>query len=296
VLVAGVELGGTKCVCLLAGGPDDVRAEVRLPTRDPASTLAEVASVLSDWNVRSELDAIGVASFGPIDLDPASHTWGRLLATPKAGWSGVDVVAPLREFGIDIALDTDVNGAALAEGRWGAARDLENFVYVTVGTGIGVGTIVHGRPIHGVGHSEAGHLRVGRLPGDAWPGACPFHGDCVEGLGSGPAFAARVGRPVESLGADDPAWDGVVHALGAMLHDLVLTTAPQRILVGGGIAIGQPHLLPRLRSALVANLAGYAHGARVAADVDHYLTTPALGLRAGPLGAVALAVDAALRR
>ena len=146
-----------------------------------------------------------------------------------------------------IVLDTDVNAAALAEGRWGAAHGFDHYVYVTVGTGIGVGTIVHGRPVRGAGHSEAGHLRVARIAGDLFPGSCSFHGDCVEGLASGPAIAARAGRPAESLDADDPAWSMAAHALGGLLHNLTLTVAPSRILVGGGVASGQPQLLTLVR-------------------------------------------------
>jgi fructokinase len=296
VLVAGVELGGTKCVCVVADGTPVVREETRIETRDPTATLAEIATVLGQWRETLPIRAVGVASFGPLDLDAASPRYGHMLATPKPGWSGVDVLGALR-IGPDVpvALDTDVNGAALAEGRWGAARGLDHYVYVTVGTGIGVGSIVHGRAIRGAGHSEAGHLRVPRLAGDDWPGVCPFHGDCVEGLASGPAIAARAGRPAETLTADDSAWTPVVHALAAMLHNLVLTTAPRRIVLGGGIVTGQPHLLPRLRRTLAESLAGYAHAALVLQDADRYVTTPALGERAGPLGAVALGVDAARR-
>lgn len=295
MLVAGVELGGTKCVCLLAGGPDDLRAEVRIETRDPASTLAAAACALADWQTEAPLAGIGIASFGPLDLAAGSRTYGQLVSTPKPGWTGTDVVAPFRAVGVPLELDTDVNGAALAEGRWGAAQGCDHFIYVTVGTGIGAGTIVHGRPIRGAGHSEAGHLRVGRQPGDTWPGACPFHGDCVEGLASGPAIEACAGRSPATLGHDDPVWTTVAHTLGGLLHNLVLTVAPQRIVIGGGIVDGQPQLLPLVRHALVASLGGYAHGARVADDVDRFVVAPALGRRAGPLGAVALGLQAAER-
>lgn len=292
MLVAGVELGGTKCVCIRATGPADVRDEVRVDTGDPLGTLARISDTLARWHAAEPLAAVGVASFGPLDLDPAAATYGRLRRTPKRGWSGVDLLAPLRDLGVPVALDTDVNAAALAEGRWGGARGLDHYVYVTVGTGIGVGTVVHGRPIRGLAHSEAGHLRVPRLAGSrGGPGTCPFHGDCVEGLASGPAIAAQAGRAPELLAEDDPAWDVASHALAGMLHDLVLTVAPQRILLGGGIADGQPHLLPRLRALLLQSLAGYAHGEVVARDVERFLAAPELGSRTGPLGAIALALD-----
>lgn len=292
LLFAGVELGGTKCVCLLASGPDDIREEVRIDTTSPGETLAAIRSVLARWHARDGFAALGVASFGPLALDPAGPDYGCIVNTSKAGWSGADVLAPLREFGAPLGFDTDVNGAALAEGRWGGASGLESYAYITVGTGVGVGTVVRGRTVRGLGHSEAGHLRIPRMAGAAWAGVCPFHGDCVEGLASGPAIQARSGRPGRDLEPGDPAWDEPVHALGALLHNLVLTTAPQRILIGGGVVAGQPFLLPRLRTALVESLQGYGAAPDIAAAIDAFVVAPAFGDRAGPLGAIALAVDA----
>lgn len=287
-LIAGVELGGTKCVCVLASGPDAVREEVRLPTTTPGETLGAIRAVLERWKADEGFAALGIASFGPLELDDRSPRYGQVVATPKPGWSGADLTALAHGLDVPTAIDTDVNGAAFAEGRWGAARGLRSFAYVTVGTGIGVGTVIEGRTVRGLGHSEAGHLRIGRLPGDDWPGVCPYHGDCVEGLASGPAVRARAGRPGHELSPDDPAWEMVVHALGAMLHNLVLTTAPERVLVGGGVAGGQAWIFPRLRRALVESLAGYATADRIEADIEAFVQPPALGGRAGPLGAIAL--------
>jgi len=289
-LIAGVELGGTKTICLLASGPDDIREQIRIPTTTPQATLAALRAVLEGWRTGPGFAAVGVAGFGPLELDPDRPDHGRIVSTPKPGWSGADVLGLAAGLGVPAALDTDVNGAALAEGRWGAAQGLESWIYVTVGTGVGVGSVVSGRPIRGLGHSEAGHLRTPRLAGDGWPGACPWHGDCVEGLASGAAIRARTGRAAETLPPDDPVWDGVVHALAGMLHNLTLTTAPQRILLGGGIGLGQPQLLPRLRPALTASLAGYGATARI--DPDLFLQPPGLGDRAGPLGAIAIGMDA----
>ncbi|WP_292066515.1 ROK family protein [Brevundimonas sp. UBA7664] len=288
-LVAGVELGGTKVVCLLASGPGDIREHVRIPTTTPEVTLAGIAAVLERWRSGPGFAALGVASFGPLELDDRSPRFGQIIATPKPGWTGCALTALGEGLAVPLAIDTDVNGAALAEGRWGAARGLRSYAYVTVGTGIGVGSIVDGRSVRGLGHSEAGHLRVGRLKGDDWPGVCPYHGDCVEGLASGPAVAARAGRPGDALDPDDPAWTMVVHALGGLLHNLVLTTAPERILIGGGVADGQGWLFPRLRAALVDSLAGYATADRIAADLEAFVQPPGLGALAGPLGAIALA-------
>lgn len=291
-LVAGVELGGAKCICILASSPRDVREEVRLPTTTPAETLGAVNVVLTRWRNQHGVAALGIASFGPLDLDRGSTAYGRIVTTPKPGWSDTDLTTLANSLGLPFEIDTDVNGAAFAEGRWGAARGLSSYAYITVGTGIGVGSIVGGRSIVGLGHSEAGHLRVGRLADDDWPGACPYHGDCVEGLASGSAIAARAGRPVGALAPDDAAWDRVVHALGGLMHNLVLATAPERILIGGGVPDGQPWLFPRLREAVLTSLAGYATAGRIAQDRDAFIQPPGLGGRAGPLGAVALALSA----
>ena len=291
-LIAGVELGGTKIVCLLASGPDDVRDEVRLPTTSPDETLGAVAEVLQCWKAERGFAALGIGSFGPLELDDRAKNYGAIVSTPKPGWNDVDLTVLGRGLDVPVAIDTDVNGAAFAEGLWGGAQGLRSFAYVTVGTGIGVGSIVNGQSVKGLGHSEAGHLRVGRIAGDVWPGSCPYHGDCVEGLAAGPALLARTGRRGETLSADDPAWEMVVRALGGLLHNLVLTTAPERILIGGGIFGGNDHLFPRLRSALVESLAGYATGDRIAAMIDDFVTPPGLGGMAGPLGAIVLGRNA----
>ncbi|HVL40908.1 MAG TPA: ROK family protein [Brevundimonas sp.] len=291
-LLAGVELGGTKCVCLLASGPDDIREEVRIATTTPGETLAAIKAVLTRWREQHGFAAVGVASFGPLELDPGAARYGCIVNTSKAGWSGADVLEPLRGFGVPIGFDTDVNGAALAEGRWGGARGLESWAYITVGTGIGVGSVVRGRTVRGLGHSEAGHLRIPRPAGETWAGVCPFHGDCVEGLASGPAIQARAGEPGDGLAPANPVWNEVVHALGALMHNLALTTAPERILIGGGVVGGQPFLLPRLRAALVRSLNGYGAAPAIADRIEAFVVAPELADRAGPLGSIALAEDA----
>ena len=292
VLTAGVELGGTKCVCLLASGPEAIVEEVRLPTGDAEATLAAIREVLERWRGGPGFAALGIASFGPLELDPGRPEYGRVTATPKPGWRGVDLRALGDDLGVPVGIDTDVNGAALAEGRWGAAQGLRNHAYITVGTGIGVGAVVGGQTVRGLGHMEAGHQTVGRPRGDDWPGVCPYHGACVEGLASGPAIAARAGRPGGDLAPDDPAWEMAIHALAGLMRNLALTVCPERILVGGGVADGQPWLFPRLRRALLDSLAGYAAAERIAADIETYLLPPALGPRAGPLGAAAVALEA----
>ena len=288
-LVAGVELGGTKCLCMLASGPDDICAEVRVATRGPAETLTAVGAVLARWHTQHAFRALGVASFGPLDLELGSPDYGLILGTPKPGWGGVAPLTHWRALGVPVAIDTDVNAAALAEGLWGAARGLGSWVYVTVGTGIGVGTMIGGRALRGLGHSEAGHQRVPRLAGASWPGSCPFHGDCVEGLASGTAIQARTGFAAEALATDHPVWAEVVHALTGLFHNLVVTVVPERIVVGGGVALGHSELLPRIRRALDVSLEGYAHAGRIARRAEEFLVPPGLGERAGALGAIALA-------
>ncbi|HWU74634.1 MAG TPA: ROK family protein [Sphingomonas sp.] len=290
-LFAGVELGGTKCVCTLAYGPDAILDQRTVPTTTPSETLPAICAILSDWERDHGFAAIGIASFGPLDLDPGSDRYGRITSTNKPGWPGADVRGILSAlFSVPVGFDTDVNGAALAEIRWGSGQGLSDFAYVTVGTGVGVGLIVHGRPTRGIGHSELGHIRVPRLADDQVTSACSYHDDCVEGLASGPALLARLeGRSPSDLSPDDPVWEPIVHTLAAMCHALVCATGPHRIAMGGGVVSGQPHLLDRVNAALIESLAGYmplpAGGA--------YVVAPRLGDLAGPLGSIALAANAA---
>ena len=281
-LVGGLETGGTKVVCAIGTGAGDVRAEARFPTTTPAQTLQQAAEFFTEQAARTPLAALGVASFGPLDLDPRSPTFGFITTTPKPGWSGVDLLRPLRQaLGIPVAIDTDVNGAALAEHRWGAGRGVDSLVYVTVGSGIGGGALVHGRPIHGLVHPEMGHLRVPHdRTLDPFPGACPHHGDCLEGLASGPALAARWGHPPAALPDDHPAWALEAHYLALGLANVVVVLSPHRIVLGGGV-MSRSHLYPLIRSNMVATLAGYTE--------IPALVAPALGDRAGVLGALALA-------
>jgi len=290
-LLAGVELGGTKCVCILGTGPDDIRARVTVPTLDPDTTLDAIAAVIQKWRDGAAAPvALGVASFGPIDLQPDSPTYGCMGATPKRGWANAAIAGYFtRRFALPVAITTDVIGAALAEGRWGDAQGLSDYAYITVGTGIGAGLVVAGQSVFGCHHPEVGHARIVRAPGDTWPGNCPFHGDCVEGLASGPAIEARSGKPASSLEADSPVWETVVHALAQLNHLLVVTIAPQRILIGGGVVSAQPHLFPRIRRAVLESLNGYLHIPQVLNDIDRYIGPPGLGTLAGPLGALAVA-------
>jgi fructokinase len=294
-LLAGVELGGTKCVCILGTGPEDIRGRVLVPTTTPQETLSRIESVLEGWShAHGPLAALGVASFGPLELRRTAERYGQIVATPKPGWSHTEVAGRIgRRFGVPVGFNTDVNGTALAEGRWGGARGLQSYAYITVGTGVGVGLVVAGQPVVGFSHTELGHVRVIRMPGDNWPGCCPFHGDCVEGLASGPAIAARAGAPAERLAANHLAWESVAFALGQLLHTLVLATAPEKILIGGGVMDGRPHLFERVRENLKTSLNGYVGAEEIdRRGLTNYIVPPGLGSLAGPLGALALAADA----
>jgi fructokinase len=296
--LVGIEMGGTKCVCTLGTGPGDIRAQQTLPTRDPVTTLEAIADLLERWQKESgRVDAIGIASFGPIDLRRGSPTYGRIQSTPKELWRNCDVAGFFSDrFPVPLGLTTDVIGAALAEGRWGAAQQLTDFAYVTVGTGIGVGLIVAGKPVIGLHHPELGHVRIVRRTGDDWPGSCPFHGDCLEGLASGPAIQARCRQSSDSIPADDPVWESVAHALAQLAHLLAVSVAPQRILIGGGVATARPELFSRIRSLLARSLNGYLDVHEVASPegLNRYLVPPGLGSGAGPLGSLAVAADCLL--
>lgn len=287
---AGVELGGTKCVCTLAHGPGEVLDQRTIPTTTPRETLPAIVATLEEWHGSTGFAALGIASFGPLDLDPRSEKFGQVRATNKPDWPGADVLGTISApFDVPVGFDTDVNGAALAEIAWGAGQGLDDFAYVTVGTGVGVGLVVHGKPTRGIGHSEIGHVRVPRLAGDTFEGVCRYHPDCVEGLASGTALKARVGaRHVGDIAPDDPVWEPIVHTLSAMVHDLVCVTGPLKVAMGGGVIARQPHLIERVNKGVIASLGGYMP----LPQDGPYVVAPQLGAMAGPLGAIALAMAA----
>jgi fructokinase len=290
-LYGGVEGGGTKFNCVVGRDPDDVTAEGRVSTTTPVATLREVAEFFRVEQARhGRLAAVGVGSFGPVDLRVGSPTWGFITSTPKPGWANTDVAGFLgRELGVPVAFDTDVNAAALGEWRWGAARGLDTFFYLTVGTGIGGGGLVGGQLMHGLVHPEMGHLRLPHdRAADPFPGACPFHGDCLEGLASGPALLARWGVPGHTLPPDHAAWPLEARYLALALVNFICTLSPQRIVVGGGV-MDQGHLFPLVRREVQALLNDYVRAPEILEHMDEYVVPPGLGGRAGMLGALALA-------
>jgi fructokinase len=289
-IYGGIEAGGTKVVCAVGRGPDELLDEVRIPTTGPDETLAQVVAWFAE---RGPLDAVGVGCFGPVDLDRGSATYGHVTTTPKAGWSRVDVAGTIgRGLGVPVGFDTDVNAAALGEGTWGAAQGLDTFVYLTVGTGIGGGGMVRGRLMHGLVHPEMGHMRVRRDARDPYDGCCPYHGDCLEGLASGPAVEERWGARGETLPPGHQAWELEVQYLAQGVCDLVCVLSPQRVILGGGV-MAQAHLFEGIRRRTGEMLAGYVQSPAILERMQEFIVAPALGERAGVLGGFALAAQAA---
>ncbi|WP_066964341.1 ROK family protein [Rhizorhabdus dicambivorans] len=288
-LFAGIELGGTKAIALIVRGRR-ILASARFPTGQPEQTLGVIGDRLEAWQAEhGRPEALGIASFGPVGLDRSRADYGHITSTPKPGWQGTDLVGHFRKrFGLPIGFDTDVAGAALAEHRWGAARGCDVAIYITIGTGIGGGVIVNGEPLHGLIHPELGHLRVRRTAGDDFAGVCPFHGDCLEGLASGPALGARAGMDGAAIPDDHPVWDRVAAELAEAMAMLMLTLSPRRILIGGGVFQHRQGVLARVRARTAERLNGYVAGVGEA-ELAGIIMPPALGDRAGPLGAIALA-------
>ncbi|MCW8126589.1 ROK family protein [Microbulbifer halophilus] len=288
-LLGGIEGGGTRFNCAIGPSPDEIWARNSFPTTAPEETFARVVEFFKEGEAEyGALSAIGVASFGPVDLQQQSGYYGHITTTPKPHWRYTDVVGHLkRMWDIPVAFDTDVNGAARGEGAFGAARGLDNFVYVTVGTGIGAGIVAHGRPLNGAMHPEVGHMRLPRAAEDLhFPGCCQYHGDCLEGLASGPAIEARWGQKGETLPADHPAWTMQAEYLSMLCMNLTLCYAPERIILGGGV-MARRQLLPMIRERFAALMNGYTELSAV--SPQDYIVPPSLGERSGEVGALVAA-------
>lgn len=291
-LYGGIEGGGTKFNCILAYGPGQIVAEARIPTTSPEETLSQVIKFFRDHRGRG-LSALGLANFGPLDLNPSSATFGYLTATPKKGWSNTDLLTPLRKaFGLPLGLDTDVNGAAYAEYLWGAAQGLDTFIYLTIGTGIGGGVMANGALLHGQTHPEAGHILLPHdVQRDPFAGVCPFHANCFEGLASGPAIQQRWGTPAEDLPENHPAWALEAEYIAAALMNEILLLSPQRIILGGGVMRAK-WLFPLIHKRVRKLLAGYVSHPHLVEQIQTYIVPPELGSKAGVLGAIGLAQQA----
>ena len=289
-VLGGIETGGSKWECAIGSGPDDVRAAETIPTTTPAETIGRAVAF---FEREGPVDAIGIGSFGPVDPKLSSPTWGYITTTPKPGWAHTDVGQEIRRrLSVPVAFDTDVNAAALGEHRWGACQGLDTFCYITVGTGIGGGGMAGGRPLHGLLHPEFGHMRIPHdLEADPFPGVCPYHGDCWEGLASGRAIEARWGRPAASLDGNQAVWALEARYLALGLVSVMCVLSPERIVIGGGVA-HHDGLLTLVQRDVLALMNGYLEASAVGDDIAEYITLPGLGLRAGVLGAIALAETA----
>ncbi|MEY4762042.1 MAG: hypothetical protein RLZZ200_1898 [Pseudomonadota bacterium] len=293
-LFGAIEAGGTKFVCGISRGRGPLLESARFDTISPRETLGAV----TDWFLAQRerlgpIDSLGIASFGPLDLDVESESYGRYFPTPKLGWSGADLVGPLRTvLGCPVGLDTDVNAAAIAEHQLGAGRGATSVAYVTVGTGIGVGIVLRGEAVHGRMHPEVGHISLRRDPRDqAFPGTCPFHGDCLEGLASGPAIAARYARSLSELEDDHPGREIIAGYLGQLAANLALTCSVDRVVFGGGV-LQTPGLVDLIRRATRLRLGGYLQPDCYRDSIDEFVVTPGLGTLSGITGALLLAESA----
>ena len=295
-LYGGIEAGGTKFVCMVASGPGDIRAEIRIPTTTPYETLTHCIDFFFQEAVElgQPVASIGIACFGPIDLQPDSPTFGYITTTPKAGWAHTNVAGPIRKaLGVPVAFDHDVVVAGIGEGKWGAAQGLSDFLYMTIGTGIGGGVIARGKPVHGLVHPEIGHMLLPRdTLRDHFAGDCPYHRDCLEGLASGPAMAKRWGQPAFELPFEHPAWALEAEYLAMAVHNLVCALSPQRIILGGGV-MQQTRLFPVIRARVVELLNGYVQSDAILNRIDEYIVPPGLGNESGALGCIAMAQEIA---
>lgn len=293
-IFAGIEAGGTKFVCSVGSCPDDLRDPVSFPTTKPDETIKRTLDYLHQQQAQvGKIRAIGIASFGPLDPNPASPMYGYITSTPKPGWSNYDFLGAIRQqFDLPIGFDTDVNGAALGEWRWGAAKNLDTFVYLTIGTGIGGGGMCNGALMHGLLHPEMGHMLIPHdRERDPFPGVCPYHGDCLEGLANGPALEKRWGQRAETFDNEHPAWELEAEYLALGLVNLIVTISPQRCIFGGGV-MQQPQIFPLLRRKVQTLLNNYVQTPSILDEIDRYIVPPLLGNRAGVLGAIALAQQA----
>jgi fructokinase len=289
-LFGGIEAGGTKFVCIVGSDPQHLVAQIRIDTTSPEETINKVVDFFRPYLREDRINAIGVGSFGPVDLNPESKWYGYITNTPKPGWQNTDLAGILqREFKVRLALDTDVNAAALGELNWGASRDCDPSLYLTIGTGIGGGYIKDGKPLFGLLNPEMGHIRIPHdLKLDPFPGSCPFHKDCFEGLASGPAIQKRFNVRGETLSDDHPYWEFESTYIASALADYILVLSPKIIILGGGI-MQRLNLFPSIRLKVQERLNGYVQSTKVLENIHTYIIPPGLGNQSGVLGALALA-------
>lgn len=286
--IGAIEAGGTKFICGVGNEQGEILERISFPTEAPEITLEQSVAFFRDKGI----EALGIGSFGPIDLDRSGPAYGRVTTTPKPGWAGFDFVGYMKRFfTVPIGFDTDVNAAVFGEAKWGAAKGLDSCVYYTIGTGVGVGVYAEGKLVHGLVHPEGGHILTRRHPEDNFKGACPFHDDCLEGMASGPAIEKRWGVKGNELPDDHKAWEMEAYYLGQALSGVILLLSPKKVILGGGV-MHQEQLFPLVRAQVAQNLNGYVASPAILDDMDDYIVPPALGDNAGLCGALALGIAA----
>ncbi|EFM09546.1 ROK family protein [Paenibacillus curdlanolyticus YK9] len=292
MIVGAIEAGGTKFVCGIGDETGAITERVSFPTEHPDVTMKHVIQFFQGKGV----EAIGIGTFGPIGLDPSQDDYGHVTTTPKPGWSGFDFLGTMkRAFDVPMGWDTDVNAAAYGEAKWGAAKGLDSCVYYTIGTGVGVGVYAEGKLVHGLVHPEGGHVLMRRHPEDSFEGACPYHGDCLEGMAAGPALEKRWQVKGSELAADHPAWAIEAYYIGQAVVNAVLMLSPRKVILGGGV-MHQAQLFPLIRAEVKKQLNGYVSSKQLISDIDSYIVSPGLGDNAGLSGALALGIEAAARQ
>ncbi|MDR7073235.1 ROK family protein [Fictibacillus barbaricus] len=285
MILGAIEAGGTKFVCGIGNQNGEILERITIPTTTPAETLKQVIEFFQG----KQIDALGVGSFGPVDLNPVSPTYGFITSTPKKNWNSFNLIGELKKhINVPIGFDTDVNAAALGEMEWGAANGLDSCLYMTVGTGVGVGAIAEGRLIHGMLHPEMGHILVRRHEDDSFQGCCPYHGDCLEGMAAGPAIESRWGQKGSELESNPKVWELEAYYLAQALVNYILILSPKRLILGGGV-MKQEHLFPLIRENVAKLLNGYIKHENIFGKIDEYIVPPVLGDNAGLCGALALA-------
>jgi fructokinase len=293
-LFGSIEAGGTKFVCAIGSGPNAIQDKAVFPTESPAETFQQVINFFKASQTKyGKICSLGICSFGPVDIHKDSLTFGFITSTPKPGWENTDILGAIRSsFPIPVGFDTDVNGAALGESRWGAARGFDQVLYITVGTGIGGGALVNGRPVHGLLHPEMGHIRIPHsLIKDPYPGCCPYHGDCLEGLACGVALSDRWGKPGHELIGNEPVWDLEAEYLALGVVNFILVLSPHIVVLGGGI-MQNDFLFPKIRKHVSELLNHYISVQPVLSNLEKYIVPPELGDMAGIAGGFVLAEEA----
>lgn len=285
--IGALEAGGTKMVVAIGNEKGEIFDRVSIPTKTPEITMPELINYFQN----NKIDALGIGCFGPIDLNKNSNTYGYITSTPKLPWRNYNIVgAFVEELKVPVGFDTDVNASAIGEATWGSARDVSNSIYITIGTGVGVGVIIDGKPLHGMLHPEAGHILLARHPKDTFKGYCPYHDNCMEGLAAGPAIEARYGKKAYELTDNEEVWELEGFYIAEALVNYILTLSPQRIILGGGV-MHQEQLMPIIHREVIRMLSGYINTSELR-NIEEYIVFPKLNDNQGIMGCMKLGLDA----